>query len=58
MQPLEEVKWRNIGFYQSGTELKAVVFDMSRVKPFEETSDDDDDDWVGKCVERLKERTN
>ena len=55
MQPLEEVKWRNIGFYQSGKELKAVVFDMSRVQPLAETAGDE---WVRKCIERLKKRTN
>ena len=55
MQPLEEVKWRNIGFYQSGKELKAVVFDMSRVQPLAETAGDE---WVEKCIERLKKRTN
>ena len=53
-QPLEEVKWRNIGFYQSGTQLKAVVFDMSRVEALPETVDGDE--WVESCIEQLKER--
>jgi hypothetical protein len=54
MQPPEEVKWRNIGFYQNGNELKAVVFDMSRVQPLAETAGDK---WVKKCIKLLKKRT-
>jgi len=55
IQPLEEVKWRNIGFYLSGKELKAVVFDMSRVQPLAETVGAE---WVKNCIERLKKKTN
>ena len=54
MQPLGEVKWRNIGFYESGVELKAVVFDMSRVEPLADTVDGDK--WVESCIDELKKR--
>ena len=55
MQPVEEVRWRNIGFYKSGTKLKAVVFDMSHVQPLSETCRKD---WVEECIEKLKEQAN
>jgi hypothetical protein len=54
MQPVKEVKWRNIGFYKSGSsELRAVVFDMSHVTPL---SPLDGDTWVTECMEQLEMR--
>ena len=42
---LKRIDWRQY----------AVVFDMSRVQPLAETAGDE---WVNKCIERLKKRTN
>jgi hypothetical protein len=53
MQPVEEVKWRNIGFFQEKGMLKAVVFDMTRVESLGET---DGVKWVNECITKLKER--
>lgn len=52
MQPVQEVKWRNIGFYLSEGELKAVVFDVSHVERLVRPGSE----WVRECVDALRNK--
>ena len=56
MQPLDEVRWRNIGFYQdAGGERRAVVLDMSHVVPVS-SQGFGVQEWIQSCKAQLKER--
>ena len=49
----DDVAWRNVGLYKNGSEVKAVVFDMTLVKERGES----DDGWVDAAVEKLRRAT-
>ena len=55
MQPLNEVRWRNIGFYHdAGRERQAVVLDMSHVEAV--PTEFGAEAWIQSCKTQLRER--
>ena len=48
-----DVAWRNVGLYKNGSEVKAVVFDMTQVKERGESHDG----WVDAAVQKLRRAT-
>ena len=46
----DDVAWRNVGLYRNGSEVKAVVFDMTLVKERGESHDG----WVVAAVQKLR----
>ena len=48
-----DIAWRNIGFYKSSEETKAIVFDFDDVGTFAE---DEEELWVKNQIKKLKNR--